>query len=233
MQDCLERRIIVFYDDFCIVTKYAGENAETDIPRIFEPVIKKKLGKEPEIISCPHRLDMPVGGVQIIAFTKKTFEYFTNVFSNKLARKTYFAIVEGVDFPQKEGRIENYLVFSPEKKKAFVYDYEKRKSKKAILNYQIFAQGDRYSYLIVEPKTGRTHQIRAQLASRGMHIKGDVKYGARRSDTIDGIRLFAYSIEMPLQKNDKNCSSYRFEAQIPVLDSLWQDFLSKYKEVEL
>ncbi len=254
MASVLEERIIAFYEDFCVVVKHAGENAETDVPKLFEPVITQKLGRKPELIACPHRLDMPVSGVQIISFSKKNFEYFTNVFSNKLAQKTYFAIVEGVDFQENEGMIENYLVFSPEKKKAYVYDYEKRKAKKAVLEYRIFAKGERYSYLTVEPKTGRTHQIRAQLAGKGMHIKGDVKYGARRADTLDGIRLFAYSIELPLPSGTaalspvssseapksgpattssaKQTVHSRFEAPLPAVDPLWQDFLDKYNAVK-
>lgn len=213
-------RILHFEKEYCVVVKHAGENAETDIPQLFKDEIYSRLGFTPELISCPHRLDMPVAGVQIIAFTKKAADFFTQCFANKKAQKTYWAIVEGTDFQNKSGLLESYLVFNSDKRKAFIYDFEKRKSKKAILEYEIFAQGKNYSYLKVQPHTGRTHQIRAQLASAGMHIKGDVKYGARRSDTLPGIRLFAREITIPVP-NQK--TPMTFTAELPHPDPLWED----------
>lgn len=221
MNSDISSRIIYFDKEFCVVVKHALENAETDVPQIFKDEIEARLGYVPELIACPHRLDMPVAGVQIIAFTKKAADFFTQNFANKKAQKTYWAIVEGTDFENKAAVLECYLVFNPTKRKAFVYDEEKRKSKKAVLDYEVFAQGKNYSYVKVQPHTGRTHQIRAQLAANGMHIKGDVKYGARRSDTIPGIRLFAREITIPVP-NQK--TPMTFTAEIPVKDALWEDF---------
>lgn len=218
----MQSRIIHFDKEFCVVVKFPLENAETDVPEIFRDEITKRLGFNPEIIACPHRLDMPVSGVQIIAFTKKAADFFTQCFAQKKAKKTYWAIVEGTDFEKKSGTLEGYLVFNPQKRKAFVYDFEKRKSKKAVLDFEIFAQGNNYSYVKVNPQTGRTHQIRCQLANSGMHIKGDVKYGARRSDTLKGIRLFAREITIPVP----GCSEpATFSANLPETDALWEDFM--------
>lgn len=217
----MKNRIIYFDSEFCVVVKHAGENAETDIPQIFMEEIESRLGHSPEIISCPHRLDMPVSGIQIICFTKKCADFFTQCFAQKKAQKTYWAIVEGKDFKTKSATLENYLVFNPDKRKAYIYDYEKRKSKKAILDYEIIGQGTNYTYVKVQPHTGRTHQIRAQLANQGLHIKGDVKYGARRSDTLSGIRLFAREITIPVPGKKELMT---FTAQLPETDALWEDF---------
>lgn len=225
----LKSRLIHFDKEYCVVTKFPGENAESDIPCIFKNEIENKLGKTPELIESPHRLDMSVSGVQIIAFSKKAFQFYTDVFINKKAQKEYWAIVEGTDFENKEGVLDNYLVFNPEKRKAYVYDFEKRKSKKAVLEYKIFSCGERYSYLTVEPKTGRTHQIRAQLSHNGMHIKGDVKYGARRSDSIPGIRLFAHSIEVPDFSTGRKI---KFVSELCETDNLWNDFVKEYENVK-
>jgi len=219
----MESRIIHFDTEYCVVVKHAGENAETDIPELFKDEITSRLGHKPELIACPHRLDMPVAGVQIICFTKKAADFFTQCFAQKKAQKTYWAIVEGTDFTEKSGTLEGYLVFNPDKKKAYIYDFEKRKSKKAILDYEITGHGTNYSYVKVTPHTGRTHQIRVQLASKGMHIKGDVKYGARRSDTLPGIRLFARQITIPVPGKKEQMT---FTAELPETDALWEDFVN-------
>ena len=89
-------RIIHLENDFCVVTKLAGENSQTDISKIFKDEIEFKLNKKIDFIECPHRLDMPVSGVQIIALNKESFNFFTQNFSNNKIHKTYWAIVEGV-----------------------------------------------------------------------------------------------------------------------------------------
>ena len=231
-QDDINSRILYFDKDFCVVTKFAGENSETDIPKIFHSEILERCGKlgikKNEIkIACPHRLDMCVSGVQIICFTKESFSFFSSQFASDKIQKTYFAIVEGV-FSTSENcaTLENFIIFNPKTKKAKIVDSSdvgKNKAKKAILSYKIFGSGKNYSYLEVFPQTGRTHQIRCQLAYNKMHIKGDVKYGSPRSDSIPGIRLHSYAIEFfppcDSTKKIKICSP------IPVVDSLWQDFL--------
>ena len=220
----INERIIYFDQNFCVVTKLAGENSQTDIPKIFKDEIKSRLEKKIDFIECPHRLDMPVSGVQIIAFNKTTFYFFTKNFQNNKIHKTYWAIVEGLQ-ESENGTLEDYLVFNTKKQKAFLYDEEVRKSKKVILDYQIIGKGQKYSFVEVNPKTGRTHQIRAQLAKNSMVIKGDVKYGARRSDSIPGIRLFAKSIKTPVP-NSKEI--VEFVSPIFPMDNLWKSFVDEH-----
>lgn len=216
-------RIIHFDKDFCVVTKFAGENSQSEIPELFADEIKNRCRERGDkinikIIECPHRLDMCVSGVQIICFSEESLKFFSNQFAQNNVKKTYFAIVESKEFPQ-EGTLKNYITFNTDKKKAYLYDYEKRKSKVAILDYFVFGSGVNYSYLEVHPKTGRTHQIRCQLANEGMHIKGDVKYGARRSDSLPGIRLFAYSVQV---------GQNIYSSDFPEKDNLWSDFMEKW-----
>jgi len=94
--------------------------------------------------------------------------------------------------------------------------------KKAMLRYKIIGQGDRYLFLEIDLITGRHHQIRAQLAALGLHIKGDLKYGARRSEKSGGIRLHAYSLAFPNPL--KSGEVIRVKARPPVIDSLWTAF---------
>lgn len=220
----INERIIYFDQNFCVVTKLAGENSQTDIPKIFKDEIESRLEKKINFIECPHRLDMPVSGVQIIAFNKTTFDFFTKNFQNNKIHKTYWAIVEGLQ-DSENGTLEDYLVFNTKKQKAFLYDEEVRKSKKVILDYQIIGKGQKYSFVEVNPKTGRTHQIRVQLAKNSMVIKGDVKYGARRSDSIPGIRLFAKSIKTPVP-NSKEI--VEFVSPVFPMDNLWKSFVDEH-----
>ena len=217
----INERIIYFDQNFCVVTKLAGENSQTDIPNIFKDEIESRLEKKIDFIECPHRLDIPVSGVQIIAFNKTTFYFFTKNFQNNKIHKTYWAIVEGLQ-DSENGTLEDYLVFNTKKQKAFLYDDEVRKSKKVILDFNLFSQGQKYSFVEVFPKTGRTHQIRAQLAKNSMVIKGDVKYGAKRSDSIPGIRLVARSIKTPIPNSTE---IKEFTSQIFPIDNLWQSFI--------
>ena len=106
-----------------------------------------------------------------------------------------------------------------------MHDEEVRKSKKVILDYKIIGKGQKYSFVEVNPKTGRTHQIRAQLAKNSMVIKGDVKYGARRSDSIPGIRLYAKSIKTPVPHSKE---IIEFVSPIFPMDNLWQSFVDEH-----
>lgn len=227
MQESLKisDRFIYCSEDFCVVTKLAGENSQTDIPKIFKDEIESKLNKKIDFIECPHRLDMPVSGVQIIALNKETFNFFTQNFSNNKIYKTYWAIVEGVHELQSK-TLQDFLIFNTKKQKAYLHDEQARKSKKVILDFNIFAQGKKYSFVEVFPQTGRTHQIRAQLAKNSMVIKGDLKYGAKRSDTIPGIRLVARSIKIPIP-NSKEIKE--FASQIFPMDNLWKSFIDSYQ----
>ena len=188
-----------------------------------------------EFLECVHRIDRPVSGCVVMARNKRALAEVSGQFTNHTtASKKYWAIVEGVipvnaapaqnglaqtgPLQTKPALLEDYLVFDTKKQKTFVVKPETRKAKKAQLYWRCAGAGERYSFIEVELLTGRTHQIRAQLAHAGLHIKGDVKYGARRADTLPGIRLHAREVSFISPGNKK---LVKVISPLPELDPLW------------
>ena len=158
--------------------------AEEDVARRF-----RKPGKA--FIGLPHRLDRPTSGLVVLAKTSKALARMNAVFSGRDIQKTYWAIVEGhVDPPN--GRLVHHLVRDGKTKKSFVS--QRPDAQEAILRYQILENGDRYSLVEIDLETGRHHQIRVQLQAIGHPIKGDLKYGSKRSNPDGGIHLHARRI---------------------------------------
>lgn len=233
----IEERLIFCNDCFAVVNKIPGEMCSSDdgkldekyyIPFLFKPVIEKHLSKQIEIIECVNRIDRPVSGIVLLALSYESQRILKSLFSTKdKVDKRYWAIVEGLfESTDNPVTLSDYMVFNPSKQKAFICDKEKRKSKYAELFYRVKGSGERYSYLEIQLITGRTHQIRAQLAHQNMHIRGDLKYGSKRSDTLAGIRLHAAKLDFtyPGEK------TYSFTAPLPEIDALWEDairFLDK------
>ena len=157
--------------------------------------IKVKYAKPGEVfLGLPHRLDRPTTGVVVYARTSKALTRLTEMFrSHQQIQKTYWAIV---DTPpqQPQGRLEDYLVKREKENKSYVVRKETKEAKLAVLEYRTIAHSQRYTLLEINLLTGRHHQIRCQLANIGCHIKGDLKYGARRSNKDGGISLHARSI---------------------------------------
>jgi 23S rRNA pseudouridine1911/1915/1917 synthase len=217
---------MIFSNETCIViNKLPGESSE-----------HIKLDNEGDIFPV-HRLDVPVSGCLLLARTPETAAFLGSAFASRDSRveKKYWAIVEK---PAMEkvlppgGELVHWLAVDSKTNKAFALAPDaisgtslvtKHKDlKKAILRYKIIGQGDRYLFLEIDLITGRHHQIRAQLAALGLHIKGDLKYGARRSEKSGGIRLHAYSLAFPNPLNPGEI--IRVKAQPPVMDSLWAAF---------
>ena len=232
----MDERIV--YDDkyLTVVNKFSGEICSNDVGTekensVYLPIkivneTNVKLNED-NYYQCVNRLDRPVSGLVVIAKDPVTFSKITDQFSNKNnVKKTYIAIVEGVHNINKEYKtLTNYIKFDTKKQKSYIYNEEIRKSKIAILNYLVFGNGDRYSFFDVELVTGRTHQIRAQLANIKFHIKGDVKYGARRGDTLDGIRLHGTALEFIHPIHKKKLS---FSSNPHFMDPLWEACMSSY-----
>ena len=144
---------------------------------------------------------------------------FVGVTHRREVKKSYWAIVKRA--PEKESdELVHYLVRNEKSNKSVAYDREKPGAKRAVLDYKILARGDRYTLLEVDLKTGRHHQIRCQLAKIGSPIKGDLKYGAERSNPDGGISLHARHIEFvhPVSKELVSVT-----APVPS-DNLWQAF---------
>ncbi len=218
----------VVYEDnhIIIVSKTSGEIVQGDktgdipLSEAVKKYIKEKYQKPGAVfLGVVHRLDRPVSGLVVFARTSKALIRLNNMFRNGEVHKTYWAIVQQ---PPKlsEGQLENWLVRNERQNKSYVYDHEVPNSKKAELRYRLLAHSERYTLLEVELLTGRHHQIRCQLSAMGCPIKGDLKYGARRSNPDGSISLLARRIEFfhPVSKE-----LITVESPLPV-DPLWKKF---------
>lgn len=191
------------YEDnhIIIVDKQPGEivqgdkKGDTPLSETIKAYLKEKYNK-PGNVFCGvvHRLDRPVGGVVIFAKTSKALSRLNEMLRKGEIHKTYWALVEG--HPEKEeGRLENWLASDGRLNKTFVSSQSNPEAKKCALTYKTIGRGDRYTLLEINLLTGRKHQIRCQLANIGHCIKGDLKYGAKRSNPGGGISLLARHIE--------------------------------------
>jgi len=223
---------MIYQNEACIViNKLPGESSEHIKP-----------DNEGEVFPV-HRLDVPVSGCLLLARTPEAAAFLGSAFASRDSRveKKYWAIVEKPSIDKKfstendlppNGELVHWLGVNSKTNKAFALAPDaisgaspasKHKAlKKAILRYKIIGQGDHYLFLEIDLITGRHHQIRAQLAALGLHIKGDLKYGARRSEKSGGIRLHAYSLAFPNPLNPDEI--IRVKARPPVMDSLWTAF---------
>jgi 23S rRNA pseudouridine1911/1915/1917 synthase len=172
------------------------KTGDAPLSDIVKAYIKEKYNKPGEVfLGVTHRLDRPTSGVVLFARTSKALTRLNEMFkSHDKIQKTYWAIVQ--DPPRiPEGRLENYLWRNEKQNKSFVVKPGTKDAKRAVLTYKVIAHSERYSLLEINLETGRHHQIRCQLAAIGCPIKGDLKYGAKRSNPDGGISLHARKIE--------------------------------------
>ena len=201
----------VLYEDnhIIIVNKLPGEIVQGDktgdepLSEKIKQYLKEKYNK-PGNVFCGvvHRIDRPVGGLVVFAKTSKALARLNEMLQKGEIKKTYWALVKG--FPEKESDVlTNFLVSDGRLNKTFVTDKETPEAKKAVLKYTTIAKGDNYSLLEINLLTGRKHQIRAQLSNIGHPIKGDLKYGSKRSNPDGSISLLGRHIEFthPVSKN--------------------------------
>ncbi|MBO5444370.1 MAG: RNA pseudouridine synthase [Muribaculaceae bacterium] len=191
------------YEDnhIIIVRKEAGEivqgdkTGDTPLSETVKAYLKEKYNK-PGNVFCGvvHRIDRPVTGVVLFAKTSKALSRLNEMLKKGEIHKTYWALVEGKR-EKKEDDIESWLLSDGKTNKTRVVAEGTVGAKLSRLHYRVIAEGERYSLLEVKLLTGRKHQIRAQLSSTGTPIKGDLKYGARRSNPGGGISLLARRIE--------------------------------------
>jgi 23S rRNA pseudouridine1911/1915/1917 synthase len=185
--------------------------------------LKEKYNKPGNVfVGVAHRLDRPVSGVVVFAKTSKALSRLNDMFRVGKVDKRYLAIVK--NRPQEiEAELVHYLVRNEQKNRSFAYNKEVPGSKKSILKYRLVGSSTNYNLLEIELMTGRHHQIRCQLSKMGMPIKGDLKYGAERSNPDGGISLHAYYIcfEHPVS-HKQICVS----APLPD-DNLWRSFTAQ------
>ncbi|MDE7410222.1 MAG: RNA pseudouridine synthase [Muribaculaceae bacterium] len=217
------------YEDnhIIIVRKEAGEivqgdkTGDTPLSEIVRQYLKEKYNK-PGNVFCGvvHRIDRPVSGLVIFAKTSKALARLNEMLKKGEIHKTYWTLVEGKR-KDKEAEIESWLQSDGRLNKTRVVEKDSPDAKLSKLRYRVIAEGDRYSLLEVTLLTGRKHQIRAQLSSTGTPIKGDLKYGARRSNPGGGISLLARKIEFihPVSKQPISVETDPLPEMLPVLNS--------------
>lgn len=156
--------------------------------------LKEKYQKPGNVfLGVVHRLDRPVAGLVVFAKTSKALSRLNDLFRKGEVHKTYWAIVQH-EPAEAEGLLTNWLVRNERQNKTYAYDHEVAGSKKAMLRYKVIGRSDRYVLLEIHLLTGRHHQIRTQLAHIGCPIKGDLKYGAPRSNPDGGISLLSHRV---------------------------------------
>tara|TARA_B100002052_G_scaffold126803_1_gene116377 strand:- start:130795 stop:131517 length:723 start_codon:yes stop_codon:yes gene_type:complete len=191
---------ILFEDNHLIaINKKPGDITQADktgdlpLSHYVKIYIKKKYKKPGNVfLGTIHRLDRPTSGVIIFAKTSKALTRMNKKFRENNIQKTYWALVEKPP-PKKSGSIENYLKKNQKLNKSYISN--KEQGKHALLKYKILNKLNKYYHLEISPKTGRHHQIRVQLSNINCIIKGDLKYGAKRSNDDGSICLFAYKIK--------------------------------------
>ena len=230
--------IEVLYEDnhIIVVNKRPGELVQPDPtggPALEESVkayIKAKYAKPGAVfLGVVHRIDRPVGGAVLLARTSKALVRLNEQLKQRQFRKIYWAIVENIPACSAE-TLTHWIVRNGKTNHSTAYDSlpavpERLRSeaKEAVLRYKVLASGDRYHLLEIELLTGRHHQIRCQLSKIGCPIKGDLKYGARRSNRDGSISLWArrLSFEHPVSHE-----TITVEAPTPADDKLWAFFES-------
>ena len=216
----------VLYEDnhIIIVSKRSGEIVQGDktgdvpLSETVKQYIKDKYAKPGNVfVGVVHRLDRPVAGIVVFAKTSKALSRLNSMFRDGEVHKTYWAITKNCP-QQTEGTLTDWLVRNEKQNKSYAYDHEVPNSKKAVLKYDIIGKSERYTLIEVQLMTGRHHQIRCQLARIGCPIKGDLKYGAPRSNTDGSISLLARGVEFVHPVSKKPIS---VTAPLPD-DNLWQ-----------
>lgn len=216
----LASRILYEDNHLLVVNKKAGEIVQGDktsdepLTETFKAFIARRDAKPGQVfMGLPHRLDRPVSGIVVLAKTSKALERLNAMFRDSDVRKCYWALVCAAPMPQ-EGHLEDMMWRNEKQNKSYICrpGSARKDAKLARLNYRQIAKTDRYWLVEVELLTGRHHQIRCQLSHLGCPIKGDLKYGAPRSNPDGGISLHARSITFmhPVRKE-----SMTVEAPVP------------------
>ena len=218
----------VVYEDnpLIVVYKASGEIVQGDktgdepLSDSVKRYLKEKYQKPGNVfLGVVHRLDRPVSGLVVFAKTSKALTRLNKMFRESEVHKTYWALTKN-NPSQPEATLTNWLVRNEKQNKSYVYDHEVPRSKKAILSYRVIGRSEHYSLLEVNLMTGRHHQISSQLAAMGCPIKGDLKYGAQRSNPDGSISLLSRHVEFvhPVSK-----TLISLDSPLPD-DALWHSF---------
>ena len=202
---------ILFEDNhLLIINKRPGELSQLDktgdnsVLEKYKLYLKKKHNKKGNVfLGLVNRLDRPTSGVLILAKTSKALSRMNKMLVERKIFKKYIAVVEKKPI-RKKNTLINFLKKNQKQNKSYIVDETTKDSKKAILHYTTLKELDNYSLLEISLETGRHHQIRVQLSNIGCSIKGDLKYGSKRSNSDKSICLHANEISFihPVSKNE-------------------------------
>ena len=223
----------VVYEDnhIIIVNKRPGEIVQGDktgdepLSETVKKYLKEKYQK-PGNVFCGvvHRLDRPVWGLVVFAKTSKALARLNEMFRDGKVRKTYWAVTRNRP-PKQSDRLGHYITTTERNNKSYASLQPKKGAKEAVLSYSLIGASDRYNLLEVNLETGRKHQIRVQLSAVGCPIKGDLKYGDKRSNPDGSISLQAHRIEF-----EHPVSHEHIDVTAPVPeDNLWQALAGSVK----
>lgn len=219
---------ILFEDNhLIIINKRVGDIVQGDktgdlpLSTIVKQYIADKYHKKGNVfLGIVHRLDRPTSGIVIFAKTSKALGRLNKMFRDKHIKKSYWAIVKNKP-NQEYATLTHYLKKNSKNNKSTVFNRETEGSKKAVLHYSIIKELDNYIVLTIDLETGRHHQIRAQLSYIKSPIKGDLKYGADRSNPDGGISLHARKVKFlhPVSKEEISILAE------PPNNSIWNSIL--------
>ena len=230
----MERFPDVLYEDnhIIIVNKSVSDIVQGDrtgdepLDSKVKSYIKAKYNKPGDVfLGVVHRLDRPVSGCVVYARTSKALARMNELFRTKEVKKTYLAVVTERP-PEEEGTLTHFIKKNEKQNRSYAFDNEVKESKEASLSYKVIARSESFYLLAVDLHTGRHHQIRAQLAAAGCPIKGDLKYGSKRSNDGGGISLHSYRISFihPVKKEPVTVT-----APLPK-DKTWNLFAANVKK---
>ena len=219
----------ILYEDnhLLIVNKHCGDLVQSDpdgteaIEDEIKAMIKLRDHKPGAVfLGVVHRIDRPVSGAVIFAKTSKALARLNDMIRKGEIKKTYWAITESRP-AEEEGELRHWIARDPKSNRSRAHIRPKGDAKEALLNYTVLGASTNYTLLEVDLKTGRHHQIRAQLSAVGCSIKGDLKYGAKRSNKDGGISLHSRRVEFAHPVGGKLIT---VTAPVPKNDNLWTFF---------
>lgn len=219
----------ILYEDnhLLVVNKRSGDLVQPDrdtqvaLENEIKAFIKVRDNKPFDVfLGVVHRIDRPVSGAVLFAKTSKALVRLNEMIKRGEIKKHYWAIVEARP-KVEQGTLHHYILRDGKSNRSHAYDTPRKDAKEARLNYEMIGCSDRYTLLDIELLTGRHHQIRTQLSKIGCPIKGDLKYGAKRSNPNGGISLHSHTLSFlhPVRKEMVN-----IVAPVPTDDNLWRYF---------
>ena len=219
----------ILYEDnhLLVVNKRCGDlvqpdpNGSSALENEIKEFLKVRDSKPGDVfLGVVHRIDRPVSGGVLFAKTSKALSRLNEQLRKGEIHKVYWAVVESRP-EQEQATLKHYILRDGRSNRSFCYASPKPEAKEARLQYVTLGCSDRYTLVEVNLLTGRHHQIRAQLSKIGCPIKGDLKYGAKRSNAGGGISLHSRTIEFvhPVRKE-----AIKIVAPVPKDDNLWQFF---------